>query len=123
MSVFEDDEYQADWVTRKRTVSVDRKGNFIKTQNVDVLIEHMINEYGEFGVTIRLAKVTDLGIDMLLEFNHADEINKERFEQLGFISSSIYKSLDILIDLGFLIRQGMGGSLDPYRWRLNMNGN
>lgn len=121
MSVFEDDEYQADWVTRKRTIIVDMKGNFMKTQNVDVLIGKMIGKYGELETTIRLARITNMGIDMLLEFNYADEIDKNRFEQLGFISSNIYKPLALLVELGFLIYRGEGGQVDPYRWRLNMN--
>ena len=83
----------------------------------------MIERYGELEVTIRLARITDMCFDMLLEFNYADEINGERFERLGFISSSIYKPLDMMVELGFLIRKGVGGLLDVYRWRLNMNGN
>jgi hypothetical protein len=118
---FRDEEYEADWVTRKRTVTIDADGNFMKTQNVDMLIEKLIKKYGELEVTIRLAQISNLALDMLLEFNHADEITWYRFQELGFLTGSIYKPLSKLVKLGFLIRRGNGGSLDIFRWRLNMN--
>ena len=110
LDTFKDREYEASWVTRKRTVTIDTKGNFIKTQNVDILIGKLIERYGELETTIRLAKITNLGLDMLLEFNHADIIDRKRFQDLGFITSSINRPLALMVELGFLIRVGSGGS-------------
>jgi len=111
---FKDEEGQAWWVATKRTWTINYDGNYVKTQPVDKMLDRRIEELGEEEVLVRLVNLSPMALDMLLEFNNADFLTVTRCEELGFISSTIYKTMDKLKKCGFLSR------VDTSTWRLNL---
>jgi len=111
---FKDEEGQAWWVATKRIWTINYEGKYVKTQPVDKMLDRRIEELGEEEILIRLAKLSPTAIDMLLEFNTADFLTVTRCEELGFIPSTIYKTMNNLKKCGFLSK------VDISTWRLNL---